>query len=116
MATRAASDMTTWTVEGTSGVGPDQNSSPHFGLRSVNHRPPRTVVACEERFQMSNSARGSLSFLLTAALFLLPGAGQAEAQVAVERAQVASTPSSTFTEDARSRLSRCDDFDWTSSR
>lgn len=65
---------------------------------------------------MHYSTRGSLSVLMAAALFVLPGAGQVEAQrapapspgrqMAVDRAQAGSTPASTFTEDADARETR----------
>ena len=65
---------------------------------------------------MTNSARGSVSVLIAAALFLLPGARPAEAQgapqptpgrpVSVERAQAGPSPSSAFIEDADARETR----------
>jgi hypothetical protein len=65
---------------------------------------------------MSNSARGSVSFLMAAALLLLPRASQAATQgapepaparqAAAERSQAGPSPSSTFTEDADARETR----------
>lgn len=65
---------------------------------------------------MSNSARRSLSFLTAVAMFLLVGAGHAEAQrapapspgrqVAGERAHGGPSPSTTFAEDADARETR----------
>jgi hypothetical protein len=63
---------------------------------------------------MSNSARGSVSFLMASAMFLVGGVGRVEAQTApspgrpaaVERAQAGASPSSTFTEDADARETR----------